>query len=87
MRRVVAVLAFLAFGFLPGAAFAQRSTQEYIRAGKLLDVHSGRILENMIIIINGDRIDRVAKADEITIPDGATVIDLSHAYVLPGLID
>jgi imidazolonepropionase-like amidohydrolase len=35
----------------------------------------------------GDRIQSVAPAQSTQIPKGATVIDLSHATVLPGLID
>ena len=87
MRRMTTIVVFLAFMVSPGMTFAQQPKEEFVRAGKLLDVHSGRILDNMIVLIQGDHIDRVAKADELTIPQGATVIDLSHAYVLPGLID
>jgi imidazolonepropionase-like amidohydrolase len=59
----------------------------YIRAGSLIDVRSGKLLANQIIVVHGDRISRVAPAAEIQIPSGATTIDLSHATVLPGLID
>lgn len=75
-----------ALGFIPTAA-AQASRTEYLRAGKLLDVHSGRVLQDMVVVIDGDSIERVAKADEITIPANAHVIDLSKAFVLPGMID
>ncbi|HEV2288566.1 MAG TPA: amidohydrolase family protein [Candidatus Acidoferrales bacterium] len=80
-------LSLLIFVVFPSISSAQTPREEFVRAGKLVDVHSGRILDNMTILIQGDQIDRVARADEITIPEGATVIDLSHAYVLPGLID
>jgi imidazolonepropionase-like amidohydrolase len=87
MRQTIALLALLGFALLSFPARAQRSEQHFIRAGKLLDVHSGRVLTDMMIVIDGDHIDRVAKPDEITVPAGATVIDLSQAFVLPGLID
>ena len=63
------------------------SSIEYVRAGKLLDVRSGKVLDNQIIVIRGARIDRVAPAREEQIPAGAKVVDLSRATVLPGLID
>ena len=40
-----------------------------------------------MIVIEGERIKAVGPAREVTIPDGAEVIDLSGATVLPGLID
>jgi imidazolonepropionase-like amidohydrolase len=63
------------------------SAVEYVRAGKLLDVRSGKILEDQIIVIRGGRIDRLAAAAQVQIPGGVKVVDLSHATVLPGLID
>jgi imidazolonepropionase-like amidohydrolase len=87
MRRFVPVLASLAFLVLAGTVSAQRPEHEYVRAGKLLDVHSGRVLSDMVIVVDGDHIDRVTRASEISLPAGATVIDLSNAFVLPGLID
>lgn len=58
-----------------------------VRAGRLFDNPSGHLLPDRVIIIRGDRIQEVAPAAQARIPDGAQVIDLSHATVLPGLID
>jgi imidazolonepropionase-like amidohydrolase len=59
----------------------------YIRAGRLFDATSDKIRENVVIVVAGERIQSVAPAAANAIPAGATVIDLSHATVLPGLID
>jgi imidazolonepropionase-like amidohydrolase len=56
-----------------------------IRAGTLID-GSSEPQSNRLILIRGERIERVADAG-MAIPSGARVIDLSHATVLPGLID
>jgi imidazolonepropionase-like amidohydrolase len=56
-----------------------------IRAGRLLDVESGRALSNQVILIRGGKIQAVGTSLEI--PDSARVIDLSNMTVLPGLID
>ena len=74
------------------AAFAQQPAKgaprtTYIRAGHLFDATSDSLRDNVIIVITGDRIQNIAPAASFTIPAGATVIDLSHATVLPGLID
>jgi imidazolonepropionase-like amidohydrolase len=62
-------------------------TVEYVRAGKLLDVRSGKMLADQVVVIRGGRIERVAAAGAGSIPAGAKVVDLSRATVLPGLID
>jgi len=59
----------------------------YVRAGHMLDVRSGAMLADRVIVVRGDKIERVGAAAEIAIPAGARVIDLSSATVLPGLID
>lgn len=87
IRRILTYLAFLGLALLPCSAHAQDAEREYIRAGKLLDVHSGRVLTDMMIVVSGDKIERVAKTGEIALPSGAHVIDLSNSFVLPGLID
>ncbi len=56
-----------------------------IRAGKFIDVEKGRELANQIILIRGAKIEAVGP--NLTIPDGAQVIDLSNMTVLPGLVD
>ena len=58
-----------------------------IRAGRLFDPKTGTNLTNQVIVIQGDRITDVGPTDRVKIPAGATVIDLSRATVLPGLID
>lgn len=59
----------------------------YIRAGHLFDATSDNLRDNVIILVAGDRIQSVGPAQNVQIPPGSTVIDLSHATVLPGLID
>ncbi len=56
-----------------------------IKAGRLIDGRGGPAVSNIVIVIEGERI--VAVGSNTPIPDGAQVIDLSHATVLPGLID
>lgn len=65
--------------------FAPADQVVAIRAGRLFDGTSSMHAENQIILIEGDRI--VDVGSNVRIPSGATVIDLSGATVLPGLID
>ena len=68
-----------------GQAGAAGAKTIVIRAGRLLDVKTGKTLTNQTIVIQGDKIASVGA--DAQIPAGAQVIDLSNATVLPGLID
>jgi imidazolonepropionase-like amidohydrolase len=56
-----------------------------IRAGRFLDVKAGTLKNDVVILIEGERITQVGAG--IPIPQGVETIDLSNATVLPGLID
>src|SRR5947209_19890960 len=83
-------LMFRALSFLFISAFclpqSSQPTRTVIRAGHVLDVQSGRMLDHQAIIIEGEKVVSIA-ADNASAGSGARVIDLSNAYVLPGLID
>jgi imidazolonepropionase-like amidohydrolase len=66
---------------------AQTSHAVAVRAGHMFDSKSGKLVDNQIVLIEGDRIARVGPAAEIEIPSGAQIIDLSKMTILPGLID
>ena len=75
---------------LTAAAFAQQPatapTRTIVRAGKLLDVRTGKTLTNQSIVIEDGKIVSVGP-DSGTVAAGNKVIDLSGKTVLPGLID
>jgi imidazolonepropionase-like amidohydrolase len=58
-----------------------------IRAGRLFDTKTEKLVSNQVVLIRGDRIAEVGPGERVKVPAGADVIDLSHATVLPGLID
>ena len=70
---------------LPPPAQVAPAQTVVVRAGKMFDPRSGTLLTNQTIVIRGDRIVDVGSSPQI--PQGARVIDLSRATVLPGLID
>jgi len=94
MKRFFAVLILVASCIAqqpPKAAPSPKPTPApkiaYIRAGRLFDATSDTIRENVVIVVAGERIQSVGDEKSVKIPAGATVIDLSRATVLPGLID
>ena len=82
----VAVLAVLltAPGFVLGAQVAPRIT--VLRAARLI-VGDGTQLENPVVIVTGELITAVGPASKVSIPKGATIVDLPGYTLLPGLID
>jgi len=64
---------------------AERSAA--VRAGRLFDSVSGRMLTKQVVLIAGERITEVGPEGQVRIPAGVPVIDLSQATVVPGLID
>jgi imidazolonepropionase-like amidohydrolase len=58
-----------------------------IRAGAIIDGKSDSVRRNQIIIIRGNRIESISDAAAANVPAGSDEIDLTHATVLPGLID
>ena len=58
-----------------------------VRAGRLFDSNTGRMLTRQVVIVSGERITEVGSEFQVKIPAGARVIDLSQSTVLPGLID
>ena len=58
-----------------------------IRAGRLFDSKSGKMLTRQVVLLSGDRIAEVGPEGKVRIPAGVPVIDLTHATLLPGLID
>ncbi|WP_026376455.1 amidohydrolase family protein [Aestuariibacter salexigens] len=45
------------------------------------------VIDNGVVVIDGNRIVAVGSADEVSVPDNAMVIDTSGKTVIPGLID
>ena len=88
MRNTISLLAILLLCVVtaPGQGPTSPTGVRVIRAGTLIDGKSDTVRKNQLILIRGNRIDKVTDASG-GIPAGAKVIDLSKATVLPGLID
>ena len=65
------------------AAFGQAST--VLRAARLLDIESGKMLKPGEVLVSGERIVEVGAT--VTHPQAAEIVDLGDRTLLPGLID
>src|SRR5438552_1630078 len=73
----IAALLCLAVGLSPAAT--PNESPVALRCGRLLDVQSGNLIENAVILTVG--------GPDLAIPSGAQIIQLPEATCLPGLID
>ena len=81
------LFASLALSAQPQPAAATPAPTTVIRAGTLIDGVSAASRRDQAIVIRGNRIESVGAWAAAKVPPGATVIDLSAATVLPGMID
>jgi imidazolonepropionase-like amidohydrolase len=73
----------LLFICVVGVVQGQETPTVAVRAGRLIDVRSGKVSTNAYIVVAKDRILRISDSA----PSGVKVIDLSKYTVVPGLID
>ena len=59
----------------------------YITAAGMVDTAAGRYVESPALIVSGNRIVEVGRRDSLRPPDGAEVLDLGDATLLPGFMD
>lgn len=85
---VLACVPFASPAFAQGARPKSKRVL-LVKAARLLDVRAGRYLYDQGVLVEGGRVRRVGKFDELKkdAPKGTAVIDLGPMTVLPGLID
>jgi len=86
----IALTCLLSLGLITSAhADEEASKVTVIKAGQILDVKTGDLIENKFIIVDGERIRAIATLEEMEEMDDEEVsfIDLSGKTILPGLSD
>src|SRR5437868_14704606 len=71
----------------PAGGAANSAAVIVIRAGALIDGRSDAVKHDQLLVSRGNRIEAVTDAATSKLPPGGTLIDLSNATLLPGLID
>ncbi|WP_236209036.1 metal-dependent hydrolase family protein, partial [Pseudomonas tohonis] len=67
------------------AAPAQPPQLVALKAARLIDVTSGKVVKDPVVLIEGEKIKAVGP--DVVIPSDARVVDLGASTLLPGLID
>jgi imidazolonepropionase-like amidohydrolase len=72
------------------APYAQRGPAGPVTAivgAKLIDGTGAGPIDNSVVIVNGDRITAAGPRARVQLPQGATVVDASGKFLIPGLVD
>ncbi len=87
-RSKIAFALVLASSSLIAQPAANTATQRtLVRAGHLLDVKTGKVLDDQTIVVMGDTIQSIGPTSSVAAQPSDKVVDLSGLTVLPGLID
>ena len=69
---------------LASSAFAQKIS---LVGGTVINPADGKITENAVLVINGDKIESVASRRESGVPVGSRWVECAGKFILPGNID
>lgn len=58
-----------------------------LRGGRVVTMGRAGIIDNATLLIKENRITAVGPADDVTIPDNASIIDVTGQTILPGFVD
>jgi imidazolonepropionase-like amidohydrolase len=88
MRKIATFFMLVLVALVPVQLSAQSGAPAtLIKAGRLLDPRTGNVLTPAFVLIEANKITQVGSSSQIGVPDGAKIIDLGAATLLPGLID
>lgn len=87
-RLFLAVLFFGAASSFPAASQQPQATAVTVFEGaRLIAGDGGAPIEDAAFVIENNRFTQVGRRGQITIPDGATRVDLTGKTVMPGIVD
>jgi len=69
-----------------GGAVAAANIQA-LTGGAVVDVRTGRVLEDAVVLIEGNRISQIGSRRSTSIPQHVRVTDMKGRYLLPGLMN
>lgn len=86
-NRLATALSLVLATALAAATLPGQAAPTVVRAARLLEVTTGRMLADAVVVVDGERIVAVGTASATPLPADARVIDLGDRTLLPGLVD
>ncbi|MEY2492105.1 MAG: hypothetical protein QOH24_1056 [Verrucomicrobiota bacterium] len=79
-----AILPFAIASLLIATVYAEKTS---LLGGTVINPADGKVIENAVLVINGDKIESVASRSETGVPTGSQSVDCAGKFILPGYID
>lgn len=89
MKSRVLVLILFSNPLLSSQALHAQSEDSFFafRNVAVIDVVDGSIDRGMTVVVTGNQIAKVGKIEAVAVPDGATIVDATGKFLIPGLWD
>ena len=68
-------------------AFTAHAEKIALVRGTLINPATSQVLENSVVVIDGDRVTAVGSRKEMAVPTGSKWVDCKGRFILPGYID
>lgn len=65
----------------------KQSEYTAIQGAVLIDGRGGNPLKDSLVLVHGEKIEKVGQKGDFNLPDGTRLIDAEGRYLLPGLVD
>ncbi|MGN7099834.1 amidohydrolase family protein [Brevundimonas diminuta] len=69
------------------ADYARPSGVTVLTGARLITMKGEEVIEDGVIVVNGNRIEAIGPRGSVTVPAGARVMDMAGKTIIPGLID
>jgi imidazolonepropionase-like amidohydrolase len=79
-----AILTFAIASLLIATVDAEKTS---LVGGTVINPADGKVIENAVLVLNGDKIESVASRSETDVPAGSQQVDCAGKFILPGYID
>lgn len=78
---------FLLLCFLVFTIQQMQAQYKALTGATIINSNGSKPVENAIVLLNGNKIEKIGPAGKVKIPQDAEAIDLSGKFIVPGLID
>ena len=78
----------VAIALAPSSVRAETTGGIALRVGKVVTMDDeDRVVNNAVVLVRDGKFERIARRDEIEIPEGYRVVDKPNLWLVPGLVD
>lgn len=72
---------------LPAAVLAEKQPTVALVGGTIVNLDGGAPLKNATILVEDERISKIGSAEDVVVPEQATIINTTGAWLIPGLMN